>query len=65
MIEDDGKGFNPKTILSKTKTRKGHGNGLGNMKNRSEMLNGEILIESTIDKGTTITVDFPMNKVSE
>jgi len=65
MIEDDGKGFNPKTIFSQSKERKGHGNGLGNMKNRSELLNGEILIESALNKGTTITVDFPMKKVSE
>ena len=65
MIEDDGMGFNPKTILSKARKKQGHGNGLGNMKNRSEMLSGELLIESTKGKGTTITVDFPLKKVQK
>jgi len=65
MIEDDGVGFNPKTILSNTRRQQGYGHGLGNMKNRSEMLSGELLIESTKGKGTTITVDFPLKKVQK
>ena len=65
MIEDDGNGFNPKTTFSQGEATKGHGNGLGNMKNRSDMLSGEILIESAIGKGTTITVDFPVKTMRE
>ncbi|MBL4736307.1 MAG: PAS domain S-box protein [Flavobacteriales bacterium] len=65
MIEDDGVGFNPKTIFSGMRKKQGHGNGLGNMKNRSEILGGEILIESARSRGTTITVDFPIKKVQK
>ena len=65
MIEDDGKGFDSKAAFLQGKATRGHGNGLGNMKNRSDMLSGEILIESAIGKGTTITVDFPFKKMRE
>ena len=63
MIEDDGKGFNPDKVASKNRDKTDRGNGLGNMRNRSEILSGDILIESVKGKGTTITVDFPMKKV--
>lgn len=51
MIEDDGKGFNPQT--NKT------GRGLKNIVTRSLWLKGNINIDSTPGKGTTITTEFP------
>lgn len=52
MIEDDGKGFNPET-------NKG-GKGLKNIVTRSLWLKGNINIDSTPGKGTTITTEFPV-----
>jgi signal transduction histidine kinase len=52
MIEDDGKGFNPET-------NKG-GRGLKNIVTRSLWLKGNINIDSTPGKGTTITTEFPI-----
>jgi signal transduction histidine kinase len=52
MIEDDGKGFNPET-------NKG-GRGLKNIVTRSLWLKGNINIDSTPGRGTTITTEFPI-----
>lgn len=52
MIEDDGKGFNPETNKS--------GRGLKNIVTRSLWLKGNINIDSTPGKGTTITTEFPI-----
>lgn len=52
MIEDDGKGFDPKT-------NKG-GRGLKNIVTRSLWLKGHINIDSTPGRGTTITTEFPI-----
>jgi two-component system, NarL family, sensor kinase len=52
MIEDDGKGFDPKH-------NKG-GRGLKNIITRSLWLKGIINIDSTPGRGTTITTEFPV-----
>lgn len=50
IIKDDGKGFNPKIETNR--------NGLKNMTNRATSLNGSLLIESAIGKGTSIKLNF-------
>tara|TARA_R110002073_G_scaffold57778_4_gene146733 strand:+ start:150003 stop:151862 length:1860 start_codon:yes stop_codon:yes gene_type:complete len=52
-IEDDGKGFNNSKILS--------GMGLQNMKSRVEQLKGNFLLDSTLNKGTSILITIPIN----
>jgi len=55
MVEDNGKGFNPKQI---TKTAKGMG--ISSIDKRVEHLDGQLIIESEINKGTTIILDIPL-----
>ncbi len=45
-IVDDGKGFDNESV--------GEGNGLNNMKKRAKSLNGSLVIESAMEKGTTV-----------
>jgi two-component system, NarL family, sensor kinase len=52
MVEDDGKGFDPKTIKG--------GRGLKNITTRSLWLKGHINIDSTPGRGTTITTEIPV-----
>lgn len=52
-ITDDGKGFR------KTKRKKGIG--MRNIASRMEKLNGEWHIESTLGKGTTVTLQIPVS----
>jgi two-component system, NarL family, sensor kinase len=52
MIEDDGKGFNPETNKN--------GRGLKNILTRSLWLKGNINIDSTPGRGTTITTEIPV-----
>ena len=54
VIEDDGIGFNPEAVM-----RKGGRLGLFGMRERTEMLGGELIIESKPGKGTTIVVEVP------
>ncbi|MFY8004174.1 MAG: hypothetical protein ACOVNR_05000, partial [Chitinophagaceae bacterium] len=51
-IKDDGKGFNTKLQTNR--------NGLKNMQFRASEVNGELLIESTINKGSEIKLLFNM-----
>lgn len=55
MIEDNGKGFNPKQI-----TKKSNGMGISSIDKRVEHLNGNITIESEINIGTTVIIDIPI-----
>lgn len=55
-ILDNGVGFTPETIQL--------GNGLNNMKKRSTEIGGKIKIVSKENKGTSIIVNFPINKNS-
>lgn len=52
IIEDNGKGFDP------AKSRKGIG--LENIQSRTAYLNGRFEIESTIGKGSTFYIQFPL-----
>jgi len=54
-ITDDGKGFNPK--------QQNKGIGLKNMKSRIHKFNGQFLIETRPNKGTTTTVTMPIRLV--
>jgi signal transduction histidine kinase len=53
-IMDNGIGFDP------LRASDGGGNGLHNMRERAELLNGSFAIESKINHGTTITVAVPV-----
>lgn len=53
MIEDDGKGFNMTEI-------KKNGRGLRNITARAEWLLGNIQIDSTPGRGTTISIEIPI-----
>ncbi len=55
QIEDDGKGFD-KNLLTKK------GNGLANMKHRIESTGGEIIFESSLNKGTQISITYAIEK---
>lgn len=54
IIEDNGKGFNPKKISAKD------GIGLKNIEKKVEQMNGTFTIDSIINKGTTIIIDLPL-----
>jgi two-component system, NarL family, sensor histidine kinase DevS len=56
-VRDDGKGFDP-TAATK-------GFGLLGMRERVELLNGELLVESAPGDGTQVTVSLPPARVSE
>ena len=53
-IRDDGKGFNLQEIKG------GTGHGMNNMRERVNLLKGEIEIESHENKGTEITIGIPV-----
>tara|TARA_R110002049_G_scaffold125972_4_gene281614 strand:- start:752 stop:1792 length:1041 start_codon:yes stop_codon:yes gene_type:complete len=53
MIEDDGVGFDS------TSTKSKGGIGLISIKNRVKSLSGNLIIDSSLGKGTTITVEIP------
>lgn len=54
IIEDNGKGFNPKSLDKK------EGMGLTNIEKKTEQLNGTFNIDSFEGKGTTIIIDIPL-----
>ncbi len=51
-IKDNGKGFNVHQANS--------GNGLGNMEKRAHALKGQLLIKSSVGRGTEINLDMPL-----
>ena len=51
VIEDDGEGFDP--------GRESAGSGLQTMRERVELLDGRLQIESSIGSGTTLVVEVP------
>lgn len=55
MAEDNGKGFDPKNILSF------QGSGLNHMKSRVEIINGSLHIDSAPERGTIISIVVPLN----
>ncbi len=55
-ISDDGKGFNVREILQSRQ-----GIGLQNMRERTEFLAGEFIVDSAPHQGTLIRAEFPMH----
>lgn len=56
-IANDGIGFNKQTI---DKTNPERGLGLRNMLDRTELLEGYLIVNSSLDKGTTVIVNIPV-----
>jgi signal transduction histidine kinase len=54
-IEDNGVGFDSSSPKHK-------GNGLGNVRSRVDYLKGQLDIQSTPGKGTSIHIDFIINQ---
>jgi signal transduction histidine kinase len=54
VIEDDGVGFDS------SQSKNSEGVGLKNIRSRVEYFKGQVHIDSTPDKGTTITVEIPV-----
>ncbi|WP_395062048.1 sensor histidine kinase [Flavobacterium sp.] len=54
IIEDNGRGFNPKKVLEKD------GIGLKSIEKKVEQMEGTFTIDSLINKGTTIIIDVPL-----
>ncbi|AOW19533.1 sensor histidine kinase [Urechidicola croceus] len=54
MVEDNGKGFNTKHVKTND------GMGLHSIEKRIEHMEGTIIIESEINKGTTTIIDLPL-----
>jgi len=57
--KDDGVGFDMKSVMS----RKSRGIGLCNMKNRAELIGAEVTLHSEKEKGTSITLTYPYQKI--
>ena len=57
VIEDDGRGFNPKARARRTDT--GSGLGLIGMRERASLFGGKLAIESARGKGTTVIARVP------
>jgi signal transduction histidine kinase len=53
-VRDDGAGFDPSVMT--------HGFGLLGMRERAELLDGEILIDSSPGEGATVTAEFPVRR---
>ena len=54
IVEDNGKGFNPKTIAKK------EGMGLTNIEKKVEQIGGVFSIDSVKKRGTSIIIDIPI-----
>jgi two-component system sensor histidine kinase DegS len=57
-VEDNGSGFDPKEVLSPTSERKTIG--LPTQKERIEMLGGKMVVDSSLGRGTKVTVELPL-----
>ena len=63
IIEDDGVGFDIEEIEKINRTKES-GNGLNNMRERAELINSKLYINSNTSKGTTIFVEVPLDEDS-
>ena len=54
-VVDDGVGFEPEAA-------KGSGHGLKNFRRRANRVNGQLKIDSIVNKGTTIRFSVPLNQ---
>lgn len=59
VVDDDGKGFTPETVKSKT-AEDGSGMGISFMRERVNFINGRLFIHSTPAQGTRITINIPI-----
>ena len=59
-IEDDGAGFDPKTVNKNYESRGSLG--MVNMRERAEFVNGYLKIESVVGKGSLISVLIPLTE---
>ncbi len=57
LIGDNGKGFRVGENI--------HGNGLGNMKNRTEHLGGKFSLQSEPGRGTIVELSLPLTRISD
>ena len=60
VVEDDGRGFNPKEIERRPLRKRGIG--IFSMKERAALLKGECTVESRLGKGTRIHIRIPLRK---
>ncbi|NDJ85084.1 MAG: GAF domain-containing sensor histidine kinase [Chloroflexi bacterium] len=58
-VEDDGKGFDVKQIVNENYHKRGS-LGMVNMRERAELVNGELNLQSEPGKGTKITIRIPI-----
>ncbi|MFA5810299.1 MAG: ATP-binding protein, partial [Thermoleophilia bacterium] len=58
VIEDNGKGFDPQTVM--LSDEKGRGLGLHGMKERIELVGGSLEFESHPGEGSTIFIEVPL-----
>ena len=58
LIRDNGKGFDPTAIQGKH--LQGKGIGLKNIQDRAEIYGGEFILNSTVEKGTTLEFSWPL-----
>ena len=56
LMKDDGKGFDIDKV-------RGNGIGLSNMKKRTELLHGSFRLQSSSDKGTTLSIEIPLKNI--
>lgn len=61
VISDNGRGFNIADSTLKERDRLEGGFGIEGIKERVALINGNIIIASTIGEGTTIKVEIPLN----
>ena len=54
MVEDNGKGFNYNKAMQQD------GAVIKNIISRVAFLNGNVNFDSTLDKGTTVVIEFPV-----
>jgi two-component system sensor histidine kinase DegS len=60
VVEDNGGGFNPKEVLAPGGSNKGIG--LSTLRERIEMLGGQIQIDSSTGHGTRVSFEIPMGE---
>jgi len=58
VIDDDGEGFDPKTLPEIPKSKDDGGMGLHFMRERMSFINGRLFISSEIGKGTRVTINY-------
>ncbi|HYF32640.1 MAG TPA: sensor histidine kinase [Chitinophagaceae bacterium] len=57
-VSDDGKGFDDRRLL----TEQQFGLGIRNMQNRASLIGATFQLTSTLGKGTTVSIDLPLEK---